>query len=148
MAIVPAMIAAVVVLAGCGGGSKPLSSSEYVNQVNAVAKDLTTATGKLGSATNGPAAAAQLTVAQAALKRAGGQLGAITPPPAIKTPHRQLVKAVDELANELTPVIARLKTGDLSALAAALSLKGVGDAQRAIAAITKAGYKIQIPLVS
>ena len=148
---IAALCALLLLLAGCGGGgnSKPLKGAAYVDRVNAIASGLDTIASNLSSEVDSPeSAASALTGAQSALRKAGRQLAAITPPPAIKGPHERLVKAVDELAAELTPVIAKVQTGQLDSLGQALSLKGVNDARAAIAEITKAGYKIQIPLLS
>jgi hypothetical protein len=134
--------------AGCGGGgSKPLSRADYLKQVNSIAEQPAPSESAIALALTSPSAAATaLTNAQAALKTTESKLSAITPPDAIKAQHDQLVKALGELANELPPVIAQLKASDLGALRKATSLKGVVDARAALAALTKAGYKITLPV--
>jgi hypothetical protein len=149
--LIGALCALILLLAGCGGGgsSKPLKGAAYVQRVDAIASGLDTAASNLSSdveSSSSPAAA--LVTARTALRRAARELAAITPPPAIKGPHQRLVEAVYELAAEITPLIAKASSGDLDSIGSALTLKGVNDARAAIAQITKAGYKIQIPLLS
>ncbi len=132
--------------AGCGGGggggAKPLSKADYVKQMTAIGKSLSTSIGKLGSATTAATAATALTKVQSDLRAAVNQLDAITPPDAAKTAHEQLATAVTEFADELDPVITKLKAGNLAALSSVTTLKGLTDIQAAANAITKAGYKI------
>jgi hypothetical protein len=139
-------------LAGCGGGSasKPLKGAAYVHRVDAVANRLDAAATNLASAFDASASpAAELVTARSALRRAASELAAITPPPAIEGPHKRLVAAVNQLADDVTPLIAELKSGDVADLGAgSLSLRGESEARAAIAAIVKAGYKIQVPLLS
>jgi hypothetical protein len=146
-----ALLALVVLLAGCGGGgpAKPLKGAAYVQRVDAIANGLDSLASSLSSQLEGGSSpTAGLIAARTALRKAATELAAITPPPAIKTQHERLVAAVNELAGELTPVIAKVRNGQFDSLGSALSLKGVNDARAAIAAITKAGYAIQIPLLS
>ncbi len=51
------------------------------------------------------------------LRRAGVELGEITPPPTVAAAHRQLIAAVREYADELSGIIADVKGGDRAALA-------------------------------
>jgi hypothetical protein len=148
---IAALVALMVVLAGCGGGSnsKPLKGAAYVQRVNAIANGLDTVASNLSSELQSSSSpTATLVTARAALRKTARELAAITPPPAIKGPHDRLVNAVNELAAELTPLIAKLNSGQFDNLSSALSLRGVTDARAAIAEIQKAGYKIQIPLLS
>jgi hypothetical protein len=149
-ALAAALGAVALLLAGCGGGGggKPAALPVYTRQVNAVASKLDAATNNLGDLSSASAAAAELATAQTALRTAAKRLDAITPPRAVKTEHERLVRAVGEIAVELTPLIRKLKDGHLDALGDALQFKGVTEAEAAIAAITKAGYKIRIPLIN
>jgi hypothetical protein len=141
-----AVVAAVALLAGCGGGSKHPAGG-YVEKVDAVANGLQSVTNDLYTPTDPSSAAAELITVHAALTRAASQLAAITPPPAIRADHERLVKAIDELAAGVGPAIAKLKAGNIDAAGASLSLKGAADARRAITAIDHAGYKIRFPLL-
>lgn len=150
---IAALLVLVVVLAGCGGGgggSKPLKGAAYVHRVNAIADQLDGIASNLTTAfedSGSPATA--LVSARSALRRAARQLAAITPPPEIKRPHQRLVAAVKQLADDVTPLIARLQSGSADGLdPGSFSLKGESEAKAAIAQIVKAGYKIQVPLLS
>src|SRR5262249_62047353 len=117
------------------------------SEVDAVAPGLDSVTNELYTPTDASSAAAELATVEAALRKAAGRLGAISPPPAIRADHARLVKAMTELADGVEPVIAKLKAGDLEAAVSAFSLKGARDARTAIAAINRAGYKIDFPLL-
>lgn len=80
---------------------------------------------------------------QTALRKAAAQLAAITPPPAVKADHELLRKGALEYANELTPIIAQMHTGNvLQPLQSIPTLKGVKDMTAASQAITLKGYVI------
>jgi hypothetical protein len=156
-----ALSAAVGLLAaGCGGSKKstttstttttatstaaaaPLSKAAYVAQVKAVGKDLSAAITALGNPKTAPVAAAGLTTLQADLRSAVQKLNAIKPPANVAAAHAQLASAVTEFADELSPIIAKLKAGNMKAYSQILTLKGLADITRAAQAITKAGYPI------
>jgi hypothetical protein len=139
--------AAVVLLAGCGGGGKAQTTPAYVRQVDAVANGLNSVTNYLATPTDASSAATELRAVQRALRKAASELAAITPPPAIRGDHARLVKAISELAAGVTPLIAKLKAGDIQSVDPARVLEGAARARAAIAAIVKAGYKIQIQLL-
>jgi hypothetical protein len=127
---------------GGGGGSKPLSKTDYVKQMTAIGKSLSTSISTLSSVTTAAKAATALAKVQTDLRDAVKQLDAITPPDDVKTAHEQLSTAVREFADELGPVVTKLKKGNLAALSSVTTLKGLTDIQTAANAITKAGYKI------
>ena len=137
-----AMVASMVAGCGGGGGAKPLSKADYVAQMTAIGKSLSTSLNTMGSATDAKTAATSLVKVQTDLRAAVKKLDAITPPSDVKTAHEQLSKAVGEFADELGPVITKLKAGNLKALSSVTTLKGITDIQTAANAITKAGYKI------
>jgi hypothetical protein len=144
------LVGAVALLAGCGGGgggsggggAKPLAKADYVRQMAAIGKGLSTSLNALSSATTAKTAATELAQAQVALRAAVKKLDAIVPPSDITVQHGKLAAAVGEFADELDPVIAKLKKGNMSALAGVTSLKGLTGIRTASSAITKAGYKI------
>ena len=146
--VVLTLTAATALLVGWTDSNTPLTRGGYVTQVNSIAKKVGPVMNGLVSSTSGADGAKRLQAAQAALRTTAGQLAHITPPRDIKSAHARLVKSVNELANELTPIIAKLKAGNLQALLSTLSLKGFADTRAAIAVITKAGYKIQIPFLT
>jgi hypothetical protein len=152
--------------AGCGGGSKssngtttaettteaaattteaaaaPLPKAAYVNKMKAIGRSLSTSLNSLGSATTAATAAVALAGVQTDLRKAADRIEAITPPERIKTQHAQLAKAVRDFADELDPVIAKLKKGTISALQTVATLKGLQEIQTASTAIANKGYKI------
>jgi cob(I)alamin adenosyltransferase len=151
---IAALFVLMAVLAGCGGGggggggSKPVKGAAYVERVDAISNQLDKAASSLSSALSASASpAAELATARSALRRTANELAAITPPPEIKASHERLVAAVNQLADDVTPLIKELETGNLDNLDTG-SLKGESEARAAIAEIVKAGYKIQVPLLS
>lgn len=134
---------AALLVTGCGSsGPKPLSKADYVKQMTVIGKTLSTSLNTLGSATTAKSAATSLAKVQTDIRAAVTKLDAITPPKDVKDAHEQLSKAVAEFADELGPVITKLKAGNLQALQSVTTLKGLTDIQTAAAAITKAGYSI------
>jgi hypothetical protein len=130
--------------AGCGGGggSQPLTKSEYVKQMTHIGRSLSTSISAVGSPTSASKAVDGLTKVQSDLRNAEKKLAAMTPPDAVKTAHENLTKAVGDFADELDPIIAKLKKGNLGALSAITNLKAFGEIQSSADAIVKAGYKI------
>jgi hypothetical protein len=137
-------LALAAVLAGCGGSTKAPASS-YVQQVDAVANGFSSVTNDLYTPTDASSAASELLTVRAALRKAATQLAAITPPPAVRADHEKLVRSLNELADGIGPLIARLKNGNFEG--APFSLRAARDARAAIAAIDAAGYKIEFPLL-
>lgn len=137
-------VAAVVLLAGgCGGhSSPPLTKTEYVKQVVKVRQGIEASLGTLTTLSGAPAAAVAVGKVQEDMRTAAKQLGEISPPTAIKAEHEKLTTGVSDFADELDPVIAKLKKGDLQALAALPNLHGFLEVRAAAIAITKAGYPI------
>ena len=73
----------------------------------------------------------------------GQSIAAIMPPVNVKAAHRQLATAVKEFADELSPLVTKLKAGSMHAVAPITSLKGLTDILTAVNVITAAGYKIR-----
>ena len=140
--------ALVALLAGCGGASTGQPTPSYVRAVDAVGNDLNSVANYLYTPSDVSSAVAELVTVQTALRKAARQLEAITPPPSVKADHERLIRAVDELANGVGPLMAKLKAGSMGDVGSAFVSKGVSDARAAIAAINAAGYKIQIPLLN
>jgi hypothetical protein len=138
---------AVVLLAGCGGGGTSQKTPAYVRAVDAVASQLDSVTNYLSTPSDPASAADELRTVQRALRKAATELAAITPPPAIRGDHLRLVQAVSDLADGVSPLIAELKSGNLENVQPFTALHAAARARAAIAAITKAGYKIQIELL-
>jgi hypothetical protein len=164
LALVPAGAATLLLAAGCGdgGGAKsssptvatttattpaapdtaPLAKAAYVSKMKAIGKSLSTSLNSLGAATTAAKAATALESVQTDLRRAADRIESLTPPDTITAQHAQLAKAVRDFADELGPVITKLKAGNMTALSAVPSLKGLQEIQTASMAITNKGYKI------
>lgn len=157
--------AALLLAAGCGGGgggsttsaagtttvaaattteasTTPLAKTEYVSRMKVIGTSLSTSLNSLGSATTASKAATALSAVQSDLRAAADKIESLTPPDAIKKQHAQLVKAVRDFADELQPVITKLKGGSITALATVPTLKGLQEIQTASTAIANKGYKI------
>ena len=161
-----ALGAAVLLLAaGCGGGggggttgsqatttttttSSPAptgpapTKADYVKQMKVIGQSLSTSLNTLGAATTAAKAATALAKVQTDLRGAADKLAAITPPDAITAQHAQLVKAVRDFADELSPVIKSLQAGKMTALSSVPTLKGLTEIQTASTSISNKGYKI------
>jgi hypothetical protein len=122
-------------------GTAP-SKTAYVSQMKVIGQSLSTSLNTLGSATTPAKAATALQKVQTDLRGAADRLAAITPPDPIKTQHAQLVKAVRDFADELSPVIKSLQGGKMTALSTVPTLKGLTEIQTASTAISNKGYKI------
>ncbi len=147
---------ALVVVAGCGksggggvGGGR-LSKSEYQKQVQAEGKKIRDAFQSLTpqNATDFKALAKSVRKGQTELNKAADQLGKINPPSDIEGPHRDLVAAMHELADELGPFADALETADTKKINAASQKisksAAVKKAQKAVADIKKKGYDLGV----
>jgi hypothetical protein len=128
---------------GGGGGSTHLTKQEYVKQMQVIGHNLSDSLNSLGAAaSNSKTAAAALTNVQSDLRNAADKLEQISPPDEIKDQQQKLATGVRDFAEELDPVIKKIRRGNLAALATLTTLKGVSEIQAASAAIAKKGYKI------
>ena len=66
----------------------------------------------------------------------------MTPPADVEDQHEKLTAAVGEFADELDPVIEKLKAGNLAALQTVGQMPALKKIGTATAAIAAAGYKI------
>ncbi len=143
--MVLAMAVATALLAGgCGGHSSgpPLTKVQYVTQVAKVRQGLVVSLGTLGSLNGASDAATALAKVQDDMRTAEEQLKAINPPAAIASEHEKLTTGVGDFADELDPVIEKLKDGDIGALSQVPNLQGFNEIQSALEAISQAGYPI------
>jgi hypothetical protein len=136
---------------GCGGSKSepPLTKAEYVKQMTAIGRSLSTSMSSLGAPTSPKSAATALSKVQDDLRTAAKQLDDITPPDDVKDAHEKLTSGVNDFADGLDPIIEKLNNGDAKTAAAiaqllsqVTTLKGFTEIQNAAASITKAGYKI------
>ena len=99
--------------AGCGSKSRraPLTKAEYVKQMKAIGTELEHLAEHARAADDpedGRRGAGGGAVRPP--RRPRSKLEAITPPENVQTQHAKLVEAVDEFADELDPVIKKLRT--------------------------------------
>lgn len=142
IAILMLAVAFAVVTAASGRASTPMTKAAYDTEMIAIGERLTASIDALNSVTTAKEGATVLAHTQADLRDAVKQLESITPPSRIKAAQRQLANAVGEFADELTPMIAKVKAGNLEALSTFATLKGLQNIRTATSAITKAGYTI------
>jgi soluble cytochrome b562 len=107
-----------------------------------IGRSLSTSIDAITSATTAATAAKALETLQSALRTAADKIEATIPPEEIKTQHSRLVKAVRDFADGLSPIIAKVKAGTLTALSQVGRIKGYLEVQAASTAIAKKGYKI------
>jgi hypothetical protein len=143
-ALAGACLVLVAAAAGCGGGggSRPLSRAAYDRQMEALGREISNDLAPLSKARTASEAAAATASLQDGLRRVKTRLAAITPPAQVKDAHARLVTAVGAFADELDPVITKLRHGDLSALATVFGLPAVAEVQSDSAAIEREGYPI------
>lgn len=149
--------AVVLLLSACGGGSgksgtttaaaasssgQALGKAEYVTQMKVIGHSLSTVLNSLSAASTAPKAAAALTHLQVELRAAADKLQSITPPAAVASLHAQLTHAIRDFADELAPVITKLKAGHINALGTVTTLKGLQEIQTYSTAIANKGFKI------
>ena len=144
---------------GCGGGSKsstttttaaaatttvpakPATKLVYSRRMIAIGTGLTNSINSVNPSTAADAATS-LVKLQADLRAAQKELAALTPPADVAVPHQNLTAAVGEFADELDPVIVKLKAGKLAALQTVGQMAALKKIGTATAAISAAGYKI------
>jgi hypothetical protein len=151
-----ALALTVTLLAGAGCGSteaKPDSHAEYQQQIAPVARDVTGVLNgfrKLAASSvvfpAKPTAAidarADVERMRSTLRAAAASLDDVTPPPAVAGDHAELTRATRKLADELGPVIAKLKLGSLVSVAKLQTLPGAAQVHRALTAIAAKGYRL------
>jgi ABC-type glycerol-3-phosphate transport system substrate-binding protein len=151
--------AAALPAGGCGGGggsssttttasstttstsAAPLTKAVYARRMKAIGTDLTNSINGVNPSTAAEAATSLVKV-QADLRAAQRELAAMTPPADVVIAHRNLTAAVGEFADELDPVIAKLRAGKLAALQTVGQLAALQKIGTATAAIAAAGYNI------
>jgi hypothetical protein len=121
---------------------RPLSKTAYEAAMHVVAKSFTKAYQEIGGSATAYMAQLGLRLMQSDLRQAAKELEAITPPAQVAPAHRRLVKAVSLFADELNPIIKRLKAGKISALAEVTKVSAYKEIAADSEAITNKGYDI------
>lgn len=119
-----------------------LAKNAYDTQMATLGKVLGTSLSTLPQAATAKQGAAAVIKAQADIRNLGKKLQAIDPPAPVKAEHAQLVKAVYELADQLTPILAKLKKGNFKAMGQVANLTSFDDITQAVDKIESAGYAI------
>jgi hypothetical protein len=147
------LLAAVALLAaGCGGGGKsatesnpPLTKQQYQAKLTQIESEIQKQLG--GSSTS----IDKMTDAQGAsfvtaLHTFASRLQAVNPPPAVASLHRQLIQAVNDLADEFPGLLKKLRgTKDPSAaLTTLFGAKAIQEALKLGAEFKKAGYQLNL----
>jgi hypothetical protein len=123
----------------------PMPKAQYVQRMQAIGRSLSTSLNTVGATATAAKTATKLASVQQDLRDAADKLKRITPPRPIKAEHAQLERAVRDFAEELSPVITKLRTGKLAAartVPTLQALQGLREIQQASAAIAGKGYKI------
>ena len=141
------VLCAMVALAasGCGGssGPHPLSKKDYIAQLNVLSGQVRSFLDGLRTpAPSARVAAARLSSLRDRLEAGAAKLDKIVPPKEIEKQHRALVTGVRDLVDELDPLIARIRRGNLPLIATVTSLPGVSKIQAAVVALAQKGYLI------
>jgi hypothetical protein len=140
-------LAASLFIAGCGASAEP-TKADYGAALRKVTSQLGALTGELGAApkqSSTTARVARLKEVQLGVRRAGTQLRDITPPSSLATAHRDLVRAVQDMAGAVDLLIrAEQVVGTDPAAATKLLRRFSSDdslprVQAAAARITRAG---------
>jgi len=119
-----------------------MTKTAYVAKMKTIGRSLSTSINGVATVTNPKDAATALGKVQDDLRQAAKDMKALSPPVEIKDQHKKLTQAVSDFADELDPIIEKLNSGKLAALAGVTTLKGFRELQTAAGQITKAGYKI------
>ena len=116
---------ALVVAAGCGGGSNTSSKNDYVTALNKVQTDfassLSASAGTGTTSSSDPLAGAKDTFKKidAGLTKVVANLKGIKPPDEVKDLHQQLITEIDQLDQEVKKVSDSVGSGDLKKIATA-----------------------------
>ena len=127
------LVAASLLLAGCGGADK----NAYVKENNAIQEQAMTAVSKLDPSANPKEAAAQFTTAKKALDDAAKDLDALEVPADWQNEHDDLVKSIEGMSVEVEKLSVAVKAKDVKAMtASSVKLNTLqADASKAIDAM-------------
>ena len=147
--ILPVLAAALLLVAGCGGGGSTLSKSQYEKRIQADGQAVQTAVKAVSAATTSLSALAkQVDSAEAAVKKAADDLDSLTPPKDAAADNAKIVAGLRAIGKGLDALKRAAKKGSASDVqAAALSLSDspeIRAAQRAATDLKKKGYSIGV----
>jgi uncharacterized lipoprotein len=142
-----AVIALVLLAAGCGGGGGRLSKSQYEHRIQKDGQEITTAFKPLNTPpTSLKQLADELKVGQDKLRQAAGDLDGVKPPKDVEADNTALVKGLRKLADELEDLRKAAAKNDprlvQKALAGLQKSHALVDARRATDDMKKKGYRL------
>jgi hypothetical protein len=117
-----------------------LTRPDYVREITKIGDGLAASISTLVSVNSTTDAGTALTKEQGDFRTAANQLNGIAPRADARTAHERLIKAANHLADELDPIIAKVKRGNTQALASVSLLKGINEVEAALNALRTAGY--------
>jgi hypothetical protein len=142
------LLAALALVAGCGGGSSRLTKAEFEQHIQADGKALQEVVVKLGAAKSLTELATQVGAAEKAVKSAADDLDSVKPPADAESPTKTIVKALRNIDAQLKQLEQAARDKDLIAvqkIAQAIQKSpDIAAAQKAAKELEKKGYKIGV----
>jgi hypothetical protein len=142
------LLAALALVAGCGGGSSRLTKAEFEQHIQKDGKALQKVIAKLGAAKSLTELATQVGAAEQAVKAAADDLESVKPPADAESPTATIVKALRSIDAQLKLLEQAAKDNDLLAVQktaqAIQSSPDIAAAQTAANELKKNGYKIGV----
>jgi hypothetical protein len=142
------LLAALALVAGCGGGSSRLTKAEFEQHIQTDGQALQKAVAKLGAAKSLTELATQVGAAETAVKAAADDLESVKPPADAETPTKTIVKALRSIDAQLKQLEQAAKDKDLIGVQKiATTIQSSPDikaAQKASNELKQKGYKIGV----
>jgi hypothetical protein len=142
------LLAALALVAGCGGGSSRLTKAEYEQHIQKDGTALQKAVAKLGAAKSLTELATQVGAAETAVKAAADDLDSVKPPADAETPTTTIVKALRSVDAQLKLLAQAANDKDLIAVQktaqAIQKSPEIAAAQKAANDLKQKGYKIGV----
>jgi len=152
LALLAALVA--LVLVGCGGGDQPaqLSKDQYIKELNAAGKALSTSFGSLGQGIGNTkdtaALGSKFSDASKVLRDASKKIGDINPPDNAKDANKKLADGLNAMADSFDAIGKETKgsssdpTKLLPKINALTSSKGIQQVTAAINDLKAKGYNV------
>jgi hypothetical protein len=142
------LLAALALVAGCGGGSSRVTKAEFEQHIQSDGKALQKVIANLGAAKSLTELATQVGGAEKAVKAAADDLESLKPPADAEEPTKTIVKALRSIDVQLKQLEQAAKDNDLIAVQktaqAIQSSPDIAAAQKAANELKKKGYKIGV----
>ena len=152
-ALLVGALAAVAVLAGCGGGSGDrLTKAEYEQEVAVLGESISSSFQGISASTPPEELGEKLRGAQGALQELADRLGEISPPEEIEDAHGRLIEGLRSFSDDLVEVGGKLEAaaGDsaaaLAALAGLAGLESVRTLQEVAEELEEKGYDLGVAI--